>query len=100
MGLASAGDMRVIEHLRGALTSDYEAISLVAARAMGKLGSDEGYGVALRGAKSNDPKIRLLAALALGAIGRPDAQDVLATLLRDPNPDLRLAAAAAILELK
>jgi HEAT repeat protein len=100
MGLASAGDARVIEHLRGSLTSDYEAISLVAARAMGKLGSDEGYGVALRGAKSNDPKIRLLSALALGAIGRPDAQDVLATMLRDPNPDLRLAAAAAILELK
>jgi len=67
---------------------------------MGKLGSDDGYGVALRGAKSTDPKIRLLAALALGAIERPDAQDELAILLRDANPDVRLAAAAAILQLK
>jgi HEAT repeat protein len=100
MGLAAAGDRRVIEHLRGALTSDYDAISLVAARGMGRLGSDEGYGVALRGAKSKDEKQRLLAALAFGAIGRPDAQDELATLLRDPDANVRLAAASAMLQLK
>jgi HEAT repeat protein len=100
MGLASARDRRVIEHLRGALTSDYDAISLVAARAMGKLGSDEGLGVALKGAKSTDPKLRLLAALAMGSIGRSDSQEVLQTLLRDQNADVRLAAASALLQLK
>jgi HEAT repeat protein len=100
MGLASAGDRRVIEHLRGALTSDYDAISLVAARAMGKLGSDEGLGVALKGAKSTDPKLRLLAALAMGDIRRSDSQDQLQTLLRDQNADVRLAAASALLKLK
>jgi HEAT repeat protein len=100
MALASPKDRRVIEHLRGALTNDYEAIDLVAARGMGQLGSDEGYGVALRGAKSKDPKIRLLAALAFGAIGRSDAQDELALLLRDSDPNVRLAAASAILQLK
>jgi HEAT repeat protein len=99
-GLAANDDRRVLEDLRGLLTTEYEAINLVTARSMGKLGSDDGYGVALRGAKSTDPKMRLLAALALGAIGRSDAQDELAILLRDANPDVRLAAAAAILQLK
>ena len=100
MGLAAAGNPRVLDDIRGSLTTEYEAINLVAARAMGKLGSDAGYGVALRGAKSSDVKVRLLAALALGAIARSDAQDELAILLRDANPDVRLAAAAAILQLK
>ena len=76
----------------------------MAARALGMLGSDDGYGVALLGAKATDPergpRQRHLAALAFGAIGRTDAQDVLATLLKDPIPDVRLAAASAILQLK
>ncbi|MGB7156515.1 MAG: HEAT repeat domain-containing protein, partial [Tepidisphaeraceae bacterium] len=100
MGLAEGGERQVIEHLRGTLTTDYEAVNLVAARAMGLLGSDEGYGVALKGAKSNDPRLRLLAALAMGAIGRSDAQDELAILVRDTDPNVRLAAAAGILQLK
>ncbi len=99
-GLAASGDRRILEDLRSSLTTEYEAINLVAARSMGKLGSDEGYGVALRGVKSTDPKMRLLAALAMGSIGRADAQDELAILLRDANPDVRLAAASAILQLK
>ncbi len=100
MALAAGKDRRVLDDLRGSLTTDYEAVNLVAARAMGKLGSDEGYGVAMRGVKSTDPKIRMLAVLALGAIGRSDAQDELSTQLRDANPDVRLAAASAILQLK
>jgi HEAT repeat protein len=98
--LAAGKDRRVLGDLRGSLTTDYEPVNLVAARAMGQLGSDDGYGVALRGVTSKDPKTRMLAALALGAIGRSDAQDELATLMKDANPDVRLAAAAGILQLK
>jgi HEAT repeat protein len=74
-------------------------VSLVAARAMGMLGSGAGYGVAMKGAKSVDPRQRHLAALAFGAIGRADAQPFLAPLLKDPESDVRLAAATAILQL-
>jgi len=100
MALAAPRDRRIIEHLRGTLTTDYEAVNLVAARAMGMLRSDEGYGIALRGAKSTDPRIRLLAARAMGSIGRSDSQDELTILLRDADPNVRLGAACAILQLK
>ena len=97
--LAAPRDTRVIEHLRGKLTSDWPEITLVAARGMGELGSDAGYGVALGGARSADPRQKALASLAFGAIGRPDAQAYLAPLLRDPNPSVRLASATGILQL-
>lgn len=104
LALAGPRDPRVLGHVMGALTSEYEEVCLVAARSAGMLGSDDGYGVALKGAKSTDPirgpRQRLLAALAFGAIGRPDAQPVLAGLLRDPDQDVRIAAATAILQLK
>jgi HEAT repeat protein len=101
LALAQPRDQRVTQNIRGALTSPYDEVSLVAARAMGMLGSDEGYGVALKGAKSADPRQRLLAALAFAAIGRADAQDVLKDLLqKDPDGDVRLAAATALLQLK
>ena len=97
--LAGPKDRRVIEHLRGKLTSDWPEITLVAARGMGELGSDEGYGVALAGARSSDPRHKSLASLAFGAIGRADAQAYLAPLLRDPNSGVRLASATGILQL-
>jgi HEAT repeat protein len=100
LALAAPRDRRVIEHVRGMLATDYEEVNLVAARAMGMLGSDEGHGVALRGAKSADARQRLLAALALGAIGRSDAQDVLRELLQDADPVVRLAAATGLLQLQ
>jgi HEAT repeat protein len=100
LALAGPRDRRVLGHVRGALTSDYDEVSLVAARAAGLLGSDEGMGVALRSVNSADPRQRLLAALALGAIGRSDAQDELAGLLKDSDPDVRLGAATALLRLK
>jgi HEAT repeat protein len=99
LGLAEPHDQRVIQHVRGALTSDYIEVSLVAARAMGMLGSDEGWNVAVPKATADDPRQRGLAALALGAIGRPDLQPVLAPMLKDVNPSVQLAAATAILQL-
>jgi HEAT repeat protein len=101
LGLAAAKDRRVMGHLRAALTADYPEVCLVAARAMGMLGSDAGYSVAAEGIKSRDPRRRTLAALALGAIGRSDAQQLLADPLREKDaPDTRLCAAQALLQLK
>lgn len=105
LGIALPRNKTVRQHVRDGLAVEDPAKSaleppLVAARAMGMLDSDEGYGVALLGAASDDFRRRQLAALALGAIGRADAQDVLRKLLADTNADVRLAAAAAILELK
>jgi len=100
LGLAAPRNHNVIEHLRGGLVTDSPVVSLVAARALGMIGCDEGYGVALRGAKSADPQQRLLAAFAFGSIGRSDAQEVLRKLLADADPNVRVAAAQAILQLK
>ena len=100
LALAAPRDRRVLGHVRGNLVSDYDEVGLVAARAAGMLGSDAGYGVALKGAKSRDVRQRMLAALAFGAIGRTDAQDELAQLLRDPEHDVRLAAATSLLMMK
>jgi HEAT repeat protein len=101
LGLAGPKDRRVLGHLRAALTADYPEVCLVAARAMGSLGSDAGYKVALDGAASRDVRQRTLAVLALGDIGRADAQQTLANLLKDrDSDDLRLSAAKALLQLK
>lgn len=100
LALARPKNRIIIQHVRVGLVSDYPEVSLVAARAMGMLGSDEGYGVARKGAASVDPRQRLEAALAFGAIGRSDAQDVLRKLLKDSDTNVRIGAAEAILELK
>ncbi|MEM8874075.1 MAG: HEAT repeat domain-containing protein [Planctomycetota bacterium] len=99
LALAANGDRRVIVHIRPKLTSEYSYIALAASRAMGQLGSDEGYGVALQGAKSEDPQDRSLAAFAFGDIGRLDAQPYLGQLMTDADPNVRLAAASAVLKL-
>ncbi|HXE51832.1 MAG TPA: HEAT repeat domain-containing protein [Tepidisphaeraceae bacterium] len=90
----------VIQHVRNGLVTDSPQVNLTAARAMGMLGCDEGYGVARGSVKSQDPSLRLLSAMAFGMIGRSDAQDVLRGLLADPDPNVRVAAAGAILELR
>ena len=99
LALAGRRDPEVRKYIWSGLTSDYPEVSLVAARAMGQLGSDEGYGVAEKAAKSSTPAQRFLAAMAFGAIGRPDAQPVLKGLLKDKDPKVRVAAAAAVLQL-
>lgn len=99
LGLAGPRDRRVIEHIRPGKESDYVEVTLVAARAMGMLGSDEGYTQAINATRSADARQRSLAALALGAIGRADAQESLSPMLKDEDEDVRLTAATAILEL-
>lgn len=99
LALAGPRDRRVIEHVRAGLGSDYTEVVLVTARALGMLGSDEAFQVAMNQARSAEMRQRYLAALALGAIGRADAQDTLAALLKDANPDVRVASATAILQL-
>jgi len=100
LALAAPKDVRVRPYLRGKLTTPYEEVNLAAARALGVIGEDDGYGVAQKGAKSNDPRQRALAALAFGAIGRADAQSMLAGLLKDGDEAVRIAAAMAVLQLK
>jgi HEAT repeat protein len=99
LALAAPRVQSVREAVRSGLTSEHLETCLVAARAMGQLGSDEGYGLALQGAKSNDARQRFLAALAFGAIGRTDAQGTLRNLMKDKDPRVRVVAAAAVLEI-
>ncbi len=100
IALAQPRDQRVTEQLSGWLVDDFPEVTLAAARGLGMLGSDEGYGVAMRFIKSKEPRQRAMAALALGEIGRIDAQSRLKPLLADPSADVRLAAASAVLKLR
>jgi HEAT repeat protein len=99
-GLVGPKDRRVQEYVRGKLTDDYLSVRLQAALALGELGYDDGYTVAMQAITNPDPRERHLAALALGAIGRSDSQPALAPLLKDSEPGVRLAAATALLQLK
>ncbi len=99
LALAEPRNTIVLGHIEGLFSSDYLEVRLVAARAAGMLGSDEGYGVAIQGTKSMDPRQRALAAMAFGGIARADAQPYLGQLLKDNNPDVRLAAAGALMEI-
>jgi HEAT repeat protein len=99
--VAAPGRRDVIQHVRSRLTHPtWVEIPLVAARAMGDLGSDEGMTIAVRAVSSAEPRHRAMAAMALRSIGRTDAQPMLANLLQDPVPQVRLSAALAVLQLK
>ena len=100
LALAQPRDQRVGKTVETGLRVDYIEVQLVAARALGMLGTDEGYTYAQHGAASSDPRQRFMAALALGAIGRADAQDTLRKLLADDYESVRIAAAEGILQLK
>ncbi|WP_428938057.1 HEAT repeat domain-containing protein [Fontivita pretiosa] len=99
-GIVGPRDQRVRDYVYGKLTDEYDEVALVAARAMGELGFDDGYAVAMKYLNSRDPRQRELAAVALGRIGRSDAQPLLSPLLQDEQPRVRLAAATALLQLK
>jgi HEAT repeat protein len=100
LALAAPRDHRVKGQIEGRLTAEWPEVALASARALGQLGSDQGYGVAEHFVSNPDPRVRVLAALAFGSIGRPDAQPQLTQLLKDPDPSVRVAAATAILQLK
>ena len=99
LALAEPRNPIVLGHVEGLFSSDYLEVRLVAARAAGMLGSDEGYGVAAEGSKSTDPRQRALAAMAFGGIGRADSQSYLSRMLKDSNADVRLATADALMEI-
>jgi HEAT repeat protein len=100
LAISSSKNQKLLPHLQAGLNNEYPQIALAAARGMGELGSDAGYGVALEGARSRDPMLRYMAAIAFGAIGRSDSQEVLATLLHDKEAeDIRLAAAYSLLQI-
>jgi HEAT repeat protein len=100
IALAAPRNPRVFAHVRSLLVDEFPEVELAAARAAAMLGSDEGYGVALKYYKSKDWRQRSMSAMAFGEIGRSDAQDKLEGLLADESADVRLAAAAAILRLR
>ncbi len=86
---------------------------LAAARALGKIGFDDGYDVAYRGLNyrtkenaRNDPaenrtlRVRQMAVFALGAIGDPRALHALERIMNNgADPRLQVASARAILEI-
>jgi HEAT repeat protein len=99
--LAAPRDERVKQNLIGRLIGNegdvtWIELQLASARALGMIGADEGFNIALEGATKPDPRQRALAALALGDIGRTDAQPALAKLLKDDNAYVRIAAALGI----
>lgn len=101
LGLVGPRDQRVKPYVMAKFANDHDKaqfaeLQLVAARALGMLGDDSGYGLAIRSCTNPDPRRRSLAALALGDIGRPDAQDALSKLLEDDSPQVRLSAATAL----
>jgi HEAT repeat protein len=98
--LANHEDPSVVQYIRGQLTNDYLEVSLAAARALGVLGSDDGWSVAVPAAQSTIARQRALAAQAMAAIGRPDLQKPLAPLLKDSDVEVRISAAMAILQLR
>jgi HEAT repeat protein len=104
LALAAPRDERVKQNLIGRLIGNegdvtWVELQLASARALGMIGADDGFMIALDGATKSDPRQRALAALALGDIGRTDAQPALAKLLEDNNAFARIAAALAIRQL-
>lgn len=102
LALAQPRRFEVREYLLGRLAPDRDnaqlvEVQLAAARGLGMISSDAGYGVAMGQLSSPDPRRRVMAALALGDIGRTDAQPGLIPLLNDDNAEVRLAAATALL---
>lgn len=113
--LAQTGDPVYLETLRYKLaTATHLETRLAAARGLGRLGSDEGFDVALRALGTarpltddpNDPpagqvlRVRQMAAAAFGAIGRIKALPRLRQVMEDPSdPRVQVSAARAILEI-
>ena len=113
--LALTGDPTYRDTFRYTLaTAAHLETRLSSARALGRLGSDDGFTVALRALQTkrvlvkdaNDPppeqilRAVQMAAAALGAIGRIDAIRPLLERMDDPaDPRVQVSAARAVLEI-
>jgi HEAT repeat protein len=107
LALAAPRDRSVSNYLFGKLVPNdpderfvWVELQLVAARALGQIGIDRGFGLAAEYVDDNDARRRSLSALALGDIGRTDAQPMLRKLLKDNNEFVRVAAALAVRKLE
>lgn len=101
--------------LYGAQDDEYLVIRLIAARGLGRMGSDEGYDLAVYVLKSADRltsrldddterlneriKLETNAALALGAIGQTRAIPLLRELAESGDPPVQVAACYAIVQV-
>jgi len=107
---ASNPGFNVRQHIRSLFfsnfggTGDEQALAtdvrLAAARALGILGSDEGFGLAVQQMKSSNAGHRAMSAAVFGAIRRRDGTVRVAPLLNDADATVRIAAAAAILRIE
>ena len=113
--LAATGEPLYLDTLRYKLaTATHLETRLAAARGLGRLGSDDGFDVALQALQTNrrlindpnDPaaeqvlRARQMAAAALGLIGRTEALPVLSKLMYDSaDPRMQVSAAGATLEI-
>ena len=106
-GLAEAGDDQARDALLYRLgpEEDYLMNRLLAARALGRLGSSAGFELAMESTSytatdPNDPaeamRVRANAALALGEIGDPRALSVLQRMAEGNDPRVQVAACYAI----
>jgi len=113
--LAKTKDRHYVDTFRYKLaTASHLETKLAAARALGLMGHDDGFALAMSTLRrtpppTSDPKdppdaqrlrIRQLAAGALGGIGRPAALGLLADVLeRDGDPRVQVSVAGAIVEI-
>ncbi len=113
--LGRVGDPRSVDSLRFALRdSPHLESRLAAAQALGLMGHNDGFHLAMASIRWNSPntrlrddppanqimRVRTLAAFALGAIGRTEALEPLRQQMEDPDdPRIQLAAATAILQI-
>ena len=113
--LAATADPSYAETFRYKLaTAAHLETRLAAARGLGLLHSDKGFGVAMRALRLGSPRrddpqdpvegqtlrTQQLAAAALGAIGRTDALPALTEVLeKSDDPRVQVSAAAAILDI-
>jgi len=70
--LGTAGDRSAAESIKPLLGSKNARLKCIAAAALGKLGSADGFAVALGEAGNADPKVRVAAIEALGNMGKSD----------------------------
>ncbi|MDD5258745.1 MAG: HEAT repeat domain-containing protein [bacterium] len=98
VSLGTVGDKNSIAKLKAA-AKDYDpALQLFAVRALGELGDDSGYGVAVQYLRSLDLTLKTQAIYALATIGKPEAIPLLKPELE--SKDCRDVAQLAISKIE